>query len=143
MQTDSSAMRTGREDASALEWAITVRIPISRQARMMRSAISPRLAMRILWNISPGSAKRLHQEERLPELDRLAVPHHHLGDAARHLGLDLVHQLHRLDDAEHLAFLHHVTLGDEWRSVGFWRAVEGADHRRFHRDQVRGGLQPV
>src|ERR1051325_6150499 len=143
MQTDSPAMRTGREDASAVEGAITVRIPMSRQARMMRSAISPRLAMRILWNISPGSAKRLHQEERLPELDRLAVLHHHLDDAARHLGLDLVHQLHRLDDAEHLAFLHYVTLDDERGSVGLRRAVEGADHRRLHRDQVRGRLHPL
>src|SRR5713101_5804804 len=150
MQTDSSASRTGREAASAVEWAMTVRIPISRQARMMRSAISPRLAMRILWNISPGSAQRLgrsaqrlHQEQRLSELDRLAVLHHHLDDASRDLGLDLVHQLHRLDDAEHLPLLDHVPLGDERGSVGLRRAVEGADHRSLHRDEVGGGLGPV
>src|SRR2546422_5105092 len=51
MQIVSSARRTGSDCASAVEWAITVRIPISRQVRMIRSAISPRLAMRILWNI--------------------------------------------------------------------------------------------
>src|SRR6266481_1143143 len=150
MQTDSSASRTGREEASAVEWAMTVRIPISRQARMMRSAISARLAMRILWNISPRSAprlqrsaERLYQEERLPERDRLAVLHHHRDEASRDLGLDLVHQLHRLDDAEHLPLLDHVPLGDEWGSVGLRRAVEGADHRRLHRDEVGGGLDPL
>src|SRR5947208_15351797 len=51
MQIVSWARRTGSDCASAVEWAITVRIPISRQVRMIRSAISPRLAMRILWNI--------------------------------------------------------------------------------------------
>src|SRR5215470_17508229 len=50
MQIDSSASRTGSDCASAVECAITVRMPISRQVRMTRSAISPRLAMRILWN---------------------------------------------------------------------------------------------
>src|SRR5215470_18595828 len=50
MQIDSSANRTGSDCASAVECAMTVRMPISRQVRMTRSAISPRLAMRILWN---------------------------------------------------------------------------------------------
>src|SRR5262249_45519407 len=52
MQTLSSASRTGSELASALEWATTVRIPISRHVRRMRSAISPRLAMRIFPNMA-------------------------------------------------------------------------------------------
>src|SRR5882762_4795519 len=71
MQIDSSARRTGSECASAVEWAMTVRIPISRQVRMIRSAISPRLAMRILWNtLLP------------PELRGRALP---LEDAGRRL----------------------------------------------------------
>ena len=48
--------------------------------------------------------------------------------------LDLVHHLHRLDDAEHLAdpdFLAHL---DEGLRAGRGRAVEGADHGR--RDEV-------
>src|SRR6266849_6414581 len=143
MQTDSSAKRTGRESASAVEWAITVRIPISRHARMTRSAISPRLAMRILWNISRGSAQRLHQEERLPELDGLAVLDDDLGDASRHLGLDFVYQLHRLDDADDLPLLDHVALGHERWGVGLGGAVERADHRRLHREQMRGGLHAL
>src|SRR5258705_12478692 len=107
MQTDSSASRTGRESASAVEWAMTVRIPISRHARMIRSAISPRLAMRILWNISRGSARRVHQEERLADLDGLGVLAHNLGDPPPPLGLDLIHHFHRLADADGLPFPDH------------------------------------
>src|SRR5689334_18043654 len=45
MQTVSSARRTCIASASAVEWTATVRMPISWQARWMRSAISPRLAI--------------------------------------------------------------------------------------------------
>src|SRR2546428_9742585 len=51
MQMDSSARRTGRECASAFEYARTVRMPISRALRRMRSAISPRLAIKSLWKM--------------------------------------------------------------------------------------------
>src|SRR5262245_47245208 len=51
MQTVSSASRTFIALASAVECTATVLIPISRQARWMRSAISPRLAIRTLSNI--------------------------------------------------------------------------------------------
>ena len=47
----SSAFKTCRPLRSTSENTATARIPISRQARMMRTAISPRLAIRILWNI--------------------------------------------------------------------------------------------
>jgi len=48
VQMVSSASRTGSEPESAVEWAITARMPISRHVRRTRSAISPRLAIRIL-----------------------------------------------------------------------------------------------
>src|SRR5262249_31467791 len=48
----SSASFIGSEWASAFEWASTERIPSSRHVRMTRSAISPRFAIRILWNMS-------------------------------------------------------------------------------------------
>ena len=50
MHTDSSASRTYFASRSASEWTTTVLMPSSRQARWMRSAISPRLAIRILSN---------------------------------------------------------------------------------------------
>src|ERR1051326_3582536 len=51
----SSAMRACREPKSASEYTATVLIPISRHARMTRTAISPRLAMRIFSNIKETS----------------------------------------------------------------------------------------
>ena len=52
MQTSSSAKRTCSEFSSASEYTATVLMPSSRQAKMMRSAISPRLATRIFLNIA-------------------------------------------------------------------------------------------
>src|SRR5688572_17264915 len=98
MQTVSSASKTCFRFWSAVECTATVLMPSSRQARRMRSAISPRLAMTIL-----SSIRLLDREQGLSELDRLAVLGEHRHHAARTLALDLVHHLHRLDDAEHLA----------------------------------------
>src|SRR5947209_12283600 len=52
MHTLSSASRTCIASASAVECTATVAMPSSLQARSTRSAISPRLAIRILSNIS-------------------------------------------------------------------------------------------
>src|SRR5215213_9019962 len=51
MHTDSSASSTPSESRSASECASTVGMPSSLQARMMRTAISPRLATSTLRNI--------------------------------------------------------------------------------------------
>jgi hypothetical protein len=83
---------------SAVECTATVLMPSSRQARRMRSAISPRLAMTTFsiiaaysmmnsgWPNSTGS----------PFLASMAV-------TARLVGFDLIHHLHGFDDAENLA----------------------------------------
>src|SRR5256885_950800 len=110
MQSASSAKRTCSEFASAVECTATVSMPSSRAARMMRSAISARLAMRILWNIAIRKARfspldGFEAEERLAVLDRAAVLDHHFEQPAGLFRFDLVHQLHRFDDAEHLALL--------------------------------------
>ena len=57
MHTASSAKRTCSASASASEWTATVRMPSSRQARMTRRAISPRLAMRIFLNIGAAALR--------------------------------------------------------------------------------------
>src|SRR5215210_3919070 len=51
MQTSSSAKRTCSDSRSASEYTATVCTPSSRQARMTRSAISPRLAIRTFLNM--------------------------------------------------------------------------------------------
>src|SRR5688572_27338801 len=60
MQIASSARCTGRLCASASLYTTTVWIPSSRHARMTRSAISPRLAMRILSKDSERLLQCLH-----------------------------------------------------------------------------------
>src|SRR5512145_3172672 len=130
MHTDSSASLTYLASVSAVECTTTVRMPISRQARWMRSAISPRLAMRIFSNTGWAGALR-DDEQRLPVLHRLAVLHQDRLDHARGVGLDLVHQLHRLDDAHRLAGLHVLADLDVGLGLGRGGAVEGADHGRL------------
>src|SRR5580700_941172 len=103
MHTDSSASSTCLRFASAVECTATVLMPSSRQARRIRSAISPRLAM-----TSFSIMDLFDDEQRLAELDRIAVLRHDRGDAAGLVGLDLVHHLHRLDDAQHLADLDFI-----------------------------------
>ena len=52
MQNASSASRTCSEPRSASEYTATVLSPSSRHARMIRTAISPRFAIRTLENIA-------------------------------------------------------------------------------------------
>src|SRR5512142_1484160 len=129
MQMASSAKRTWSDSASAVEWIATVAMPSSLQARMTRRAISPRFATRTFLNMTlPGD----DPEQRLAELHRRGVGDHDLGDGAVHLALDLVHQLHRLDDADGLALPDLLPHVDERRRVRRGRAVEGPDERGAH-----------
>src|SRR5260370_10343466 len=95
MQTLSSASRTCIAVSSASECTATVLMPISRQARWMRSAISPRFVIRIFSN----TRGLFDDEERLAVLDGLAVLHEDRLDSPRYVGLDLVQRFHLLDDA--------------------------------------------
>src|SRR6202043_3736422 len=92
MQTLSSARRTWMASSSAVEWTATVGMPSSLQARSTRSAISPRLAIRILSNIEQPS---LDDHQRLAILDRLAVADENLNHRAGARRRDLIHRLHR------------------------------------------------
>src|SRR5574343_461123 len=128
MQTDSSASLTYLASRSASEWTTTVLMPSSRQARWMRRAISPRLAMRIFSNMAAISADH---EEGLAVFDRFAVIDENGLDHAFGVSLDFVEQLHGLDDAEGVALLHRCA--DLHEGIGARRGgtVEGADHRRL------------
>src|ERR1700692_3469532 len=59
MATASSAISTWRAALSASEKTATVLIPMRRAVLMMRQAISPRLAIRIVLNMAPLREKRL------------------------------------------------------------------------------------
>src|SRR5947209_19504403 len=127
MHTDSSASITYLASASASECTATVLMPISRHARMMRSAISPRLAIRIFEIIT---LLEPHREELFAVLDRLPVLRVDAHDRAVDVRLDLVHQLHRLDDAEHLPLRDVVADVHVYLGFGVRRAVERPDDRR-------------
>src|SRR5262245_31117484 len=103
MQMLSSARRTGSEPASAVECATTERMPISRQVRRTRSAISPRLAIRILPNMrSAPPAGR--QETGLDVLDADSdTPLESLGH-----GLPLTEVTEKGADAAHPPAVHQV-----------------------------------
>src|SRR5918993_1489536 len=130
MQTARSARRTCSESMSS-----------SCSARITRTATSPRLATRTRLNgIERPPQHRLDLEQKLSELDWVAVGDVDLADDAVEVGLDLVHELHRLEDAERLAGKDRRSLLHERRRSGRGRPVEGPDHRRLHANDSVGGL---
>src|SRR5512147_2242410 len=95
-------------------------MPISLHARMMRSAISPRLAINIFLNTQTphwsskfksqiAALRRFDHEERLPVFHGISVLDKDLDDLTGCLGFNLVHELHRLYDTEHLPLFHDIT----------------------------------
>src|SRR6185437_3333445 len=110
---------------------------------MTRTAISPRLATRTRVNTLSTleawrtAVDRVELEEQLAVLDRLSVLGVDPPNDPLLLGLDLVHQLHRLEDADGLAGADRVAFLDERRRPRRRRAVEGADHRRLDLDRAR------
>src|SRR3954447_21782145 len=156
MQTSSSANLTWSEFSSASEYTATVLIPSSRQAQITRRAISPRLAMGIFLNMEcwPGSVRclfqrdsepaRLYRKQPLPILYRLPILDVRADDLTIVLRRDLVHQLHRLDDAQNLILLDPLTDFNERRSAGLGTSIEGShnrrlDDRKFHGLLILGG----
>src|SRR5882724_6537943 len=117
MQMASSANWTCIELASTSEYTATVRIFSSLQARMMRTAISPRFAIKIfsnIWhcyyqqpdNVCPGRVPpacgdlRSNLEQWLAEFDGLGVLDQDLSHHSFGFSLDFVHDFHRLDNAD-------------------------------------------
>src|SRR5580692_1368952 len=116
MQIAWSAKRTGRLWRSASEYTATVGMPRSLQAQMMRRAISPRFAIRIFLNWPDA-------KEGFSVFHRLSVLHQLTLDNACHVGFDLVHQLHRFDDAQNFARRHMLPDTNERRCVRRCRFV--------------------
>src|SRR3954447_6034489 len=98
----SSAKRVWRQWRSASEYTATVRMPRSLQAQMTRSAISPRLAIRIFLNMRRGLA-RANGAQCFAVLHWASVLHQFVNQSSGDLRLDFIHQFHRFDDAQHLA----------------------------------------
>src|SRR5262245_57558771 len=97
MHTLSSASRTCMASASAVECTATVAMPSSLQARNTRSAISPRLAIKIFSNMAS-----FDDQQRFTELNRLAVLDQNLDHGAGARCRDLVHRLHCLNDQQRI-----------------------------------------
>src|SRR6476646_12526 len=129
MHTAWSAKRTCRLSRSASEYTATVPIPNSLQAHMTRRAISPRLAIRTFL-------KGADAKQSLPVLDRLSVAHQLAGYHAGYLRLDLIHQLHRFDDAQHRTRLHGFADSHKGRAPGRAAFVERAHNRRLDQQFV-------
>src|SRR5580698_9937110 len=95
-------------------------MPRSLHAQITRRAISPRFAIRIFLN-GPDAKEGFSVFHRLAVLYELAL------DDAGDVGFDLVHQLHRFDDAEDLAGRHMLADADEGRRIRRGGLVKSAD----------------
>ena len=82
----------------------------------------------------------LDREEPLAVLDGLAVLDVDAHDLSFVLRSDLVHELHRFDDAEHLILLHVIADVDERRRARLGRSVERPDDRRLHHRELELGV---
>src|SRR5688572_26238442 len=98
MQMASSARSRYALPRSASLNTATVSMPNSRHARMIRRAISPRLAIRMRLNI--GLLARIDLEEGRVERHGVLVRDEHGHNLAAHLGRNRVIRLHRLDQAD-------------------------------------------
>src|SRR2546427_5547029 len=84
-----------------------------------------------------ASGMGIHPVQDLAEFDGLAVFDTRLPDHPGDVGFDLIHDLHRFDDAHHLAG-RHPTAGLPIRlRAGLRRAVIRPDHRRLDLQQRR------
>src|SRR5215472_3504020 len=104
----------------------------------MRSAISPRLAMRIFSNIAARIPALFEDHEGLAELDGAAILDEDAGEPAGARRADLVHHLHRLDDEDDLPLRDVVAELDESRRLRGRGEIGGADHRRLDRARMFG-----
>src|ERR1700687_1610434 len=106
-------------------------MPNSRAARMMRTAISPRLAMRSFRIVMDGlNASDIDLGDRLTCHHGVLVLDKEAQDLAGHACLHLVERLHDLDEANRFFLRDRVAVGFVIRLVRCRLAVEYAWERR-------------
>ena len=131
MQTLSSASRTHMAPRSASECTATVEMPISLQARWMRSAISPRLAIRTLVNMI-----RLRLASRTsgsPNSTGWASPTRMSWTTTPSRGAWIGFMVFIASTISRVwPFLTVSPTADEGRGLGRGLQIDGADHRRLH-----------
>src|SRR6185312_10976285 len=103
MFTAMSASLTASELASAALYAWTVLIPSSRAARLIRTAITPRLAIRCVSIAAIASTLILASSDRLTRHDGFFVVDQEFDDLAAELRLYCVERLHHFDKADCVA----------------------------------------
>src|SRR5512142_1602286 len=121
MQIASSALRTCRADSSAVEYTATECRPMSRQARTIRSASSPRLAISTFC-IGPlaQDGDFLARFHEIVVLDQESIEHAGL------IRLDLVEVLHDLHQPDDVSLVDLVALGYVGVGIRVGLSVEGA-----------------
>ena len=72
-----------------------------------------------------------HGEQPLTVFDGMAVLDRYADDFTRDLGFDLVHKLHRFDDAQRVTESHIGTGVDVGRSIRRRSPIKRAHHGRF------------
>src|SRR5207244_112698 len=140
MHTVSSASRTFIACESAVECTATVLIPKSWQARLILSAISPRLAISTFSNMET-IRRSFDQQQCGAVFDRLAILGKNLRDPSGMRRADLVHHLHRLDNQERLTLADAVADAQKRRRTGLGRKVGDAESRRGDRGGMGGGAR--
>src|SRR5580692_10696333 len=127
MSTASSASFTASESLSALLCTCTVASPSSRAARMMRTAISPRLAIRSFLIVIGGLRKLdFDFDNRLAGHDSVLVLRKEAHDLAGHARLHLIEGFHDLHEPDRVALRDRVAVGFVGRLVGCRLAIEDA-----------------
>src|SRR5882757_1834799 len=106
-------------------------MPNSCAARIMRTAISPRLAMRSFWIVICGlPASNVDLGDRLTGHDGVLILDKEAHDLAGCTCLHPVERLHDLDQTDRVVFHDHVAVRFVVRLVGRRLAVEDAREGR-------------